>query len=386
MDVRVYPSKLKGTIEAIPSKSVAHRALICEFLAGESGTVRYGGFTSKDIEATCDCLKELKKESPVLRVGESGSTYRFLIPIVAALNKKAEWVLEGRLPERPLLPLFEELVQGKPLTSGVYKLNAGISSQFISGLLFALPLLDGDSEIRLKGKLESAPYIDLTIDMLKKFKIKVEFKKSVFYIRGNQKYTSPGIIEVEGDWSNAAFWLIVGVTVTGLNMKSKQGDRAVWEIIKKYKNSIDAADIPDLIPILSVKAAAMKRTTTIYNAARLRLKESDRLSTVTKMLSTLGANIEEKPDGLIIHGGVRLNGGTVSSYNDHRIAMSAAIAAATVCTKPVIIQGAEAVEKSYPHFFEDFQELGGRFEWLHSTESKLESACSGSHIQQESAW
>jgi len=365
MDVKIYPSKLSGSVKAIPSKSVAHRALICEFLAGEIDTIDCK-VTSKDIEATKACLAALKQESSILPCGESGSTYRFLIPIVAALGKKVEWKLKGRLPERPLLPLFEDLVRGKRLESGVFTIDAGVSSQFISGLLFALPLLDGDSEIRLTGKLESKPYIDLTLDMLEKFGIKVEFKDDVFFISKNQKYKSPGIIKVEGDWSNAAFWLAARVTVTGLDMKSKQGDRAIVDILANWSHEIDVSDIPDLVPILSVKAAAMNGTTTIYNAARLRIKESDRLTAVTQMLTALGVSVEEKPDSLVIHGGVKSTVqsplSTVNCHNDHRIAMSAAVAAATLCESPVIIKDAQAVEKSYPHFFDDFRELGGKME------------------------
>jgi 3-phosphoshikimate 1-carboxyvinyltransferase len=302
MDVKIYPSRLSGTIAAIPSKSVAHRALICEFLSGQSGTVKYGDFSSKDIKATKNCLGALKNNSSVLPVNESGSTYRFLIPIVAALEKKVEWVLEGRLPERPLLPLFKEFVRGKPLTAGVYELDAGISSQFISGLLFALPLLDGDSEIRLVGKLESKPYIDLTVDMLEKFGIKTKFTNNTFYVPGNQQYKSPGEITVEGDWSNAAFWLAAGVNVTGLDYNSKQGDRAIVEILETWTGDINAADIPDLVPILSVVAAGKNSTTTIRNAERLRIKESDRLAAVTEMLTVFGIAVQEKSDGLIIHG------------------------------------------------------------------------------------
>jgi 3-phosphoshikimate 1-carboxyvinyltransferase len=245
-----------------------------------------------------------------------------------------------------------------------------VSSQFISGLLFALPLLDGDSELRLHGKMESAPYVDLTVAMLDTFGIKIDFDGHTFRIPGNQIYRSPGTVHIEGDWSNAAFWLCAGaipgnaVTVTGLDMHSKQGDKAVLGILEQFGSDlrgieIDATDIPDLVPILSVVAAAAKGTTVIRNAARLRIKESDRLAAVTDMLGRLGADIHETDDGLVIHGGKPLTGGEVSSWGDHRIAMSAAIAA-VLCTQPVYIRGAEAVDKSYPGFFEERRKLACR--------------------------
>ena len=380
-NIEIHPSKLSGTVKAIASKSQAHRGLICAYLSGTPDCIEYDT-TSKDIEATVNCLAELKKDSPILHVGESGSTYRFLLPIVAALGKNAAFVLEGRLPERPLIPLFEDFRRGNPLKSGVFELDATVSSQFISGLLFALPLLDGDSEIRLLGKPESAPYVEMTVDMLNRFGVEVGFDGDVFTVRGNQTYRSHGRIIVEGDWSNAAFWLCAGamseksVGCTGLDLQSIQGDRAVLDILRRFGAEvhtdgdcvkvrggelhgigIDASDIPDLVPILSVVATHAAGVTEIYNAGRLRLKESDRLAAVTETLTILGADIVEKRDGLVIHGGTPLKGGTVSSHNDHRIAMSAAVAGAVLCEKSVIIEGADAVNKSYPRFFSDLQFL-----------------------------
>ena len=388
LNIKIYPAELSGTLPAIPSKSAAHRALICEFLAGESGIVECDG-SSADIDATVECLQELyEQDFPILRVRESGSTFRFLLPIVAALGKKAYFLLEGRLPERPLSPLYEELVkhgckmspQGSQkfgvsgqLKPGTYKLNAGVSSQFISGLLFALPLLDGNSKIQLTGKVESMPYIDMTVEMLERFGIELEFKSNIFHIKGNQTYRTFENIDVEGDWSNAAFWFAaqeIGksqIKVTGLDNKSKQGDKAIVELLDKV--DIDASDVPDLVPILTVVAAARNGTTVIRNAGRLRIKESDRLAAITEVLNKLGADVTEKDDGLEIYGGNRLKGGvTVSSYNDHRIAMSAAIAATLLCKEPVVIEGADSVNKSYPHFFDDLQMLGGKVEWLQDTE------------------
>jgi len=393
VDVKILPGPLNGTIKAIPSKSQAHRALICAALADEPTNIICEG-TSKDIQATESCLLALKaggEDDVYLPCGESGSTFRFLLPIVGALGRKVSFILEGRLPERPLSPLYEELVrhgcnlsplgsnpfaiEGK-LTPGSYTLDAGVSSQFISGLLFALPLLDGDSNLKLTGSVESFPYIELTFAMLEMFGIKVDFEDMFFSIPGGQKYRSPGTIHIEGDWSNAAFWLCAGlipgneIFVSGLDMNSKQGDKAVLEILERFGSDlhgieIDAADIPDLVPILSVIAAAAKGTTVIHSAGRLRTKESDRLAAVTDMLGSLGADIRETGDGLIIRGGKPLTGGVISSWGDHRIVMSAAIAA-VLCAEPVVIQGAEAVEKSYPTFFEERRRLA----CLHNMEKK----------------
>jgi 3-phosphoshikimate 1-carboxyvinyltransferase len=416
-DVKISPCRLNGAVRAIPSKSQAHRALICAALADKPTTIECEG-GSEDIAATADCLSALgakiERESGVyvvhplkrdaddniasLSCGESGSTFRFMLPIVGALGRKASFILKGRLPERPLSPLYEELVrhgaelslQGTVpflsagrLAPGPYSLNAGVSSQFISGLLFALPLLDGDSELRLTGQAESFPYIELTLAMLEIFGIQTEFKDNIFYIPGGQIYRSPGKTRVEGDWSNAAFWLSAGavgkgsVTCTGLNFKSRQGDRAILDILSKFnadievkeKNSavtvsggklrgieIDARDIPDLVPILAVVGAVAEGKTVIRNAARLRTKESDRLAAVNAVLRAIGADANETEDGLVIHGPAVFKGAQVSSYGDHRIAMSAAIAA-TVCAGPVVIQGAQAVNKSYPGFFDDLRLL-----------------------------
>jgi len=420
-DVKILPLRLNGVVRAIPSKSQAHRALICAALADKPTSIECEG-SSEDIAATADCLsalgavikcesgvyvvRPLKRESndiATLGCGESGSTFRFMLPIVGALGRKASFILKGRLPERPLSPLYEELVRrgcelspqgsvpfysaGK-LAPGRYSLDAGVSSQFISGLLFALPLLDGDSELQLTGKAESFPYIEMTLAMLEIFGIQTEFKGDVFSIPGGQTYRSPGKTRVEGDWSNAAFWLSAGaigkgsITCTGLNFKSRQGDRAILDILSKFGADIDiiesdsmvtvsggklrgieidARDIPDLVPILAVVGSRAEGTTVIRNAARLRTKESDRLAAVSAVLRALGADADETDDGLVIHGGKVFKGGQVSSCGDHRIAMSAAIAAA-VCAGPVVIKGAQAVNKSYPGFFDDLRLLGGEVE------------------------
>jgi len=417
VDVKIFPTRLNGVVNAIPSKSQAHRALICAALADKMTRVECNG-ESEDILATAACLSALgagiERESgayvvhpmrregnggiATLPCGESGSTFRFMLPLVGALGRKVCFTPKGRLPERPLSPLYEELVNhgaelspqgsvpfysGGRLTPGRYSLDAGVSSQFISGLLFALPLLDGDSELALTGKAESFPYVELTMAVLEEFGIKADFDGGVFFVPGKQTYRSSGVVRVEGDWSNAAFWLGAGaigagsVTCSGVNLQSRQGDRAILELLVKFGAQvkvngsvvtvsggklrgmeISAKDIPDLVPILSVIAAAAEETTVIRNAGRLRSKESDRLAAVSAVLRTLGANVDETADGLVLHGSAVFKGGDVSSCGDHRIAMSAAIAA-TVCAEPVVVHGAEAVNKSYPGFFDDLRLLGG---------------------------
>ena len=392
---QITPSHLSGTIQAIPSKSMAHRLFICAALSGEPTQIECQG-TSKDIEATRACLAAMEGDCR-LPCGESGSTLRFLLPVAAALGLDAAFLMEGRLPRRPLHPLDEQLtahgvtlsrpqpdvlkISGK-LTPGAYTLPGDVSSQYISGLLFALPLLDAPSTLTVTGKIESGPYIEMTLDALRQFGVHVTMEENIFHIPA-ASYRSPGKARVEGDWSNAAFWLCAGalgkpVTVTGLNPDSLQGDKAVVEILSAFGAKaqqsgdavtvspgrlhavdMDAAAIPDLVPVLSVVAAAAVGTTRIYNAQRLRLKESDRIASVRAMLKALGADAEETEDGLLIHGGKPLTGGTVDSCNDHRIAMAAAIAS-VICQNPVTVLGAEAVEKSYPNFWRDFAQLTWR--------------------------
>ena len=330
--------------------------------------------------------------------GESGSTLRFLLPLMGALGHQAEFHMEGRLPQRPLSPLYEELEahgctlspQGQvPLTiegqlqPGTYRLPGNVSSQYISGLLFALPLLDGDSEILLTSTLESTPYVDMTIKTLSHFGIRIEKTSGGYAVRGNQTYAAPKEYMVEGDWSNACFFLAAGaiteggVTVSGLNPDSLQGDKAILDILQEMGATvstgpagitvqpgeglcgitIDASQIPDMVPILSVLGLVASGTTEIRNAGRLRIKESDRLSAITMTLTALGGQVEELPDGLRIKGGRRLTGATIDSHNDHRIAMMAAIAS-LICDGKVTIGHAEAVEKSYPDFFDILREAG----------------------------
>ncbi|NLL45996.1 MAG: 3-phosphoshikimate 1-carboxyvinyltransferase [Clostridiales bacterium] len=418
MDITIMPESLSGRVRAIPSKSFAHRLLICSALSDRKTFVKCTG-TSEDIDATVRSLialgagidrsEEGFEVTPIpeqgalkrrlLDCGESGSTLRFMLPVACALGTDSSFKLAGRLPSRPMSHLEDELkkhgcnLSGQggdklcasgQLRPGHYILPGDVSSQYVSGLLFALPLLQGDSQIEITGNIESKDYIYMTLAALEEFGIQIEFCGNRLNIKGGTGYKSPGKAEVEGDWSNAAFWLCAGalggsgIECRGLNTASIQGDREVLDIVAKFgaevkcrgdsvtvKPSvlkgleIDARDIPDLVPALSAVAAIAGGTTVIKNASRLRIKESDRLQTVAGTLSALGADITETEDGLLIKGRPRLTGGVVDSCGDHRIAMMAAIAAAA-CVKPVTIKNAEAVNKSYPNFFRDFRSLGGR--------------------------
>ena len=380
MDITIFPKKLQGPVEVIPSKSQAHRYLICAAFTDKPTTICCRE-TNRDIEATAKCLRALganiDRESfgycvqPIrelpktaqLPCRDSGSTLRFLLPVVGALGVDSTFQMEGRLPQRPLSPLWEELermgctlsrptpdtirICGK-LRPGAYSVPGNVSSQYISGLLFAHMLME-DCTLEVTGEIESAPYMEMTRQAIGKFPLK----------------GSP-VITVEGDWSNGAFWLAanaLGSTIyaAGLRTDSPQGDRVVADLLPRLKNHIiiSAADIPDLVPILSVVAAS-NRGATFTNIRRLRLKESDRVASVIAMISALGGKAEADENTLTIHG-TGLRGGTVDACNDHRIAMSAAIAA-TVCTEPVTILGAECVEKSYPRFWEEYARLGGNYE------------------------
>lgn len=420
MDVLIRPSELHGEIKAIASKSFAHRLLILSSLSDKNTIIKCSE-SSDDINATINCLSALGAKitkvsegfsvtpynytkiikNSILDCGESGSTLRFLLPVACALRSDSMFCGHGRLPQRPMAPLYTALTEhgciftsddGLPiscsgeLTGGCYTLPANISSQFISGLLLALPLIREDSIIKLTGDIESRNYINMTLSALRLFGIDISFNMNALFINGGAKYISPGNVTVEGDWSNAAFWLCAGaienssIKCVGLDIYSSQGDRAIIKILTEfgaiisyseksitinsstlYGTEIDAKDIPDLVPILAVVASVAKGKTLIKNAARLRIKESDRLYTVTKTLSDLGSEISETEDGLIITGQKRLIGGRVNSFGDHRIVMMAAIAS-IVCDNPVIIENAESVKKSYPDFFSDFSLLGGNIE------------------------
>ena len=384
MDITLFPRHLRGDLSVIPSKSQAHRLLICAAFA-DGATQLVCPETSRDIEATADCLRALGaeiqrtdsgftvfpiRETPktaTLPCGESGSTLRFLLPIVGALGVDGTFLMEGRLPQRPLSPLWEEMermgcalsrptpstlrCQGK-LRSGAYTIDGGVSSQYITGLLFAQALM-GDSTLEITGSLESKPYVDMTQEALRLF--------------GAPKFHTPGSLVVEGDWSNGAFWLAANalggnIVLRGLNAASLQGDRAVVDILAAMDREapiVSAKDIPDLVPILAVCAAA-KRGAVFTDIRRLRLKESDRVATVMAMIEALGGKAEATENTLTISG-TGLQGGLVDACNDHRIAMAAAIAA-TACQAPVTILGAECVQKSYPAFWEEYTRLGGNYE------------------------
>ena len=402
MRVVIQPGSLGGELRAIPSKSQAHRLLICAAL-GDRPTVLTCGELNRDIEATAACLRALgagveyekgefritpisaPTSGAVLDCGESGSTLRFLLPVACALGAEGRFHLWGRLPERPLSPLWEELerhgaILDRPsreeiafsgrLEPGAYSLPGDISSQYISGLLFALPLLQGESTLIPTGRLESVGYLEMTRRAQALFALSWSGDRAgeTWRLTSDPRYRSPGRAEVEGDWSNAAFWLAADalspqrIRITGLDPDSPQGDRAAAELIPRIREGnavIDAGNFPDLVPPLAVVAAVSPGETRFANAGRLRLKESDRLRSVCAMLNALGAEAEERPEELVIRGRESLRGGVVDSCRDHRIAMSAAVAA-LACHEPVTILGAEAVEKSYPAFWKDYRSLGGR--------------------------
>lgn len=496
MNIKITPQQLNGTIEAIPSKSHAHRLLIAQKLAalqggGQEDPLAIPTF-SEDIDATKGCLAQLDEELPRFDCRESGSTIRFMIPVAMALKDEAVFAGSGKLPQRPLSPLMEEMerhgcsfemlaaakgaagalncakasergvtseicrIRGR-LQPGKYELAGNISSQFITGLLFTLPLLNGDSSLQLTTKLESAGYVDLTLQVLREFGIEIrEVREKItdedanagkkvviseraaeqadslsltanseadlegiseanlesnsenylirYEIPGNQIYREPEGLKVEGDWSNAAFWLVAGalggnITCTGLNPDSTQRDKEIVTVLEKmgakierentayhiagndaplHGETVSAAQFPDLVPVMAVAMTGASGTSSITNAERLRIKESDRLATVCDFLTILGTDIRQTEDGLIIHENKNntdpsgtaahcpappLSGGTVSSHNDHRIAMAAAVASCRA-DGPIVITGAEAVKKSYPDFFTDFVKLGGKIEIL----------------------
>lgn len=392
MDITISPRRLRGDLTVIPSKSQAHRLLICAAFS-DKPTLLQCAETNRDIEATADCLtalgaKILRTDSgytvfPVkavpeqaeLHCRESGSTLRFLLPVAGALGVDALFTMEGRLPQRPLSPLWEEMERmgctltrptsdtirctGK-LRPGAYRIDGGISSQYITGLLLALSLLGSGSQLEITGKAESRPYIEMTKAAISLFGGDPDHP-------GEKRFHSPGAVSVEGDWSNGAFFLAANglgscLNLHGLDPDSPQGDRAVLGILPLLHSGaprVSAADIPDLVPILSV-AAASNHGAVFTDIRRLRMKESDRVASVMAMLKSLGGRAEADDNTLTVFPS-GFTGGVVDSFNDHRIAMSAAIAA-TVCTGPVTVLGAECVSKSYPGFWEEYRRLGGNYE------------------------
>ena len=411
----VFPGSRSGTVKIPASKSMAHRLLIAAALGKNSKILHFDGF-SNDIGATIVCLRALGAEitelgggdwrvTPVgmvsdaecsLFCGESGSTLRFMLPLAAALGTEAEFIGKGRLSRRPIKPLCDAMsgsgvefsgeclplkIKGS-MKSGSFSVRADVSSQFITGLLLALPLCGGESEIFLEGRAVSAPYIDITTDIQKKFGVNIAKTETGYKIKG-QKYVSPREISAEGDYSNAAFWFVSAaaaekpVRCTGLDPETKQGDREIISVLRSmgadikesgtevtvtpgrlHAAEIDGENIPDLIPVLSVAACRAIGKTVIKNTARLRQKESDRVESTVRLIRALGGKISAGENYMEIEGCGTLRGGTAEACGDHRIAMSAA-AASVFCENEVTIIGADAVNKSYPTFFEEFDKLGG---------------------------
>lgn len=408
MDIRIQPKALAGTVTPPPSKSMAHRLIIAAALSAGTSTIRNVAF-SQDIEATLRCMEALGarweclapdavrvtgisraadfSQLPRFDCGESGSTLRFLIPVALAVAGGGVFTGHGRLMERPQTPyfdLFDEkgisyslengvlTVKGR-LAPGEFRLPGNVSSQFFTGLLYALPLLDGPSTIVPTTNVESWDYILMTIDALAGAGGAVTApREDQNFFRVTPFAYAPFDRTVETDWSQAGFWYAANfldnqVAIQGLNPHSTQGDRVVaalyWKLAKPGDVDVDVSDCPDLLPPLAVMAALRQGTTRFVNAARLRIKESDRLATTAALLNALGGTVEEGPDSLTVHGVPSFSGGTVDGANDHRIVMAAAIAA-TRSSTPVTVLGAEAVRKSYPSFWEDYKQLGGVFDVL----------------------
>jgi 3-phosphoshikimate 1-carboxyvinyltransferase len=417
MNITIIPRPLKGEVAIVPSKSVSHRNIIAASLASGTSTVR-GVLDSDDITATKEALSALgvrfdgdniiangldvKRER--IDCHESGSTLRFMIPVAMLTGKRIVFEGRNRLVKRPL-DVFEDMfktsdvtferlsedwlpvsVKG-PLKPGEYVMRGDVSSQFTSGMLFALPLLQGDSSIRLSSPLESAGYVDLTIQAMSRFGVFVTKTDDGWDIKGSQRYI-PADVRTEGDFSQAAFCMVAGtigerLTLTNLDPDSIQGDKAVIDIInsmggkivfdpgldayvarpaRTHAVTIDLSDIPDLGPVLMVLAALSQGTTRFTNAGRLRLKESDRIMAMKDMLETFGVMVEEDPDGVRVTGLRRFKGDvTINGYNDHRIVMAAAVAAIRA-DGPVTITDAQAVNKSWPSFFETYASLGGEYD------------------------
>lgn len=412
MKAIVSPGRLWGSVEAIPSKSQAHRLLIAAALCGEETRIVCPEL-SDDIERTAGCLKALGADirhehgaylvqpsdllhEAALDCGESGSTYRFMLPVCAALGGRYAFLLRGRLPERPMRALFELLEGGGLRISGRgservclegrlrgarFRLAGDTSSQFISGLLLASPLLEGDKRIAITTPLRSAAYVEMTLQALRLFGIDASFENDILTVQEGS-YRSPGETAAEGDWSGAGFWLCGApagggeVWVSGLSAASPQGDKRVLDFLRLFGAEavweggrvlarggrlrgarIDIDQTPDLAPCLALLGTAAQGETRLENIARLRIKESDRAEAIVAALSALGADIRAGEDAILIRGGRPLRGGTCDARGDHRIAMMAACAAAQ-SQGPVIIRGAQAVSKSYPRFFDDLRSMG----------------------------
>ncbi|MPM34116.1 3-phosphoshikimate 1-carboxyvinyltransferase [bioreactor metagenome] len=390
MDIRLKPIRLAGTVEAVSSKSQLHRLLICALLADGETKIIFRGL-SEDILATVHCIRALGKTvtvadglitveagrrallNPALDCGESGTTARLLLPVAAALTGGFTMTGCGRLPGRPMAELclamegagvsfsahHLPLQAAGSLRAGTYRLPGNVSSQYISGLLLALPVLAGDSEIQLTTPLSSAAYVEMTRAAMRLFGVAAD----VGQIWGGQTYVSPGALSAEGDWSNAAPWLCFPeVTVTGLDFHSVQGDRAASELIAALRGEgdieIEIDGTPDLLPVMAAFAAKRRGNCRFTKAARLRLKESDRLAVTAALIEAVGGAADIEEDTLTVLGKDRLAGGTIDAAGDHRMVM-AAVVLAGLCDGPVTVRGCEAVNKSYPDFFKDYKALGG---------------------------
>jgi 3-phosphoshikimate 1-carboxyvinyltransferase len=415
IDLTLFPSVLNGEIKAPPSKSLSHRALICAALAKGQSIITNISY-SEDVIATINALelmgakfekhnqklivhgtRRIKAPHNPINCNESGSTLRFLIPVFSLSGKKVSFTGNSSLIKRPqsiYKKIFKEdkntfelkdnkIIINGSVTAREYILKGNVSSQFFSGLMFSLPLLKEDSTISIDGTLESKGYIDLTIKTLEEFGIEIIELESGYFIKGNQSY-EPTNFNIEGDYSQAAFFLVGGILngrikVSDLEHESFQGDKAIIDVIKSMKGkvifmengfitdysstkgtTIDLSDFPDLGPIIALLGCLSEGKTKIINASRLRIKESDRIDSTVRTLKALGANISSTKDEIIIKGKTTLKGGvTVDSYNDHRIAMMVSIAA-SLSKEKVILTNANAVSKSYPNFFEDYKNVGGK--------------------------
>ncbi len=413
MDISVNAKKVSGEVTVISSKSELHRLLILSSFAKDKSRILYNGVPSLDVVATCNCLKKLNakieisegviivepvkslpKETVKINCGESGSTLRFMLPLLAVLGVDAEIEVSGRLKERPLSPMYELLTEngvtlsekgkyplrltGKLDIIGV-KIDGSVSSQFISGLLMAFVVAKKNASVEVTGDFQSKSYVDITVGMIKKFGVDVRKENNKYVVYGKE-YTGK-TLKAYGDWSNGAFFLTLGainksISVKGLDENSLQGDKKIVKLLEKFgavvsikeetvttrKASltaikIDVSDIPDLVPVLAVVAGLANGTTIIYNGERLRLKESDRIKSVVAMINGIGGNAKERQDGMEIVGVKEYEGGVVDSFNDHRIVMASAVASSN-SKKEITIKNATAVNKSYPNFFEEMKRLG----------------------------
>jgi 3-phosphoshikimate 1-carboxyvinyltransferase len=420
------PSVMQGVIKAPSSKSSAQRKLICAALASGQTTVKNIG-TSEDVGVIIACLQNMgatinitgqdakvlpinlrlnenKIIKPKLYCKESGAAFRFLLPVTAALFSQAEFYGDGELPNRPILTLVEALEEKGviftakklpfetkgTLQSGIYKIPADISSQYISGLLMALPLLQEDSEIQLTTEVQSTGYIEMTLQALREFDIQIHKTDKGYLIPGGQTYQSPKETTVEGDWSGSANFLVAGaligpVTINGLDVNSRQPDAEILRILEKFGATIttsnneitvqkanlqdmendikiDVANVLDLAPIIAIIAAKTKGKTVLINTARLRLKESNRVRAIQSVLQKFGVSVTVEENSITITGMSEFTGGEFDNFRDHRIAMAIAIGA-TVASEEVYMKNAQVIAKSYPEFYKDYKQLGGQAEY-----------------------